>query len=183
MYVTLNGARTQPTRWRALALALVISYVIMTAGFCFTLGVVSTRLVIETQGQSYALPGTNTTIPVDEWPYRLREDVLLTSVCTATYLATTLLSLCYIAQAPQRYLPFTIHLLWLFFPFGACLISVARYHQLDEAARALWDTVSPTFRDLYYLESQVLGVTAVALGASFASLHSKVKAFFTNDHQ
>lgn len=179
MYTALDAPRRK--RWRALALTVVISYVTMTAGFCFTLGVVSTRLVLETQGKSYALPGTNATVPVDDWPYQLREDALLTSMCAGTYIALELISLCYIAQATRRYLPFTLHLLWLLFPFGACMIGVARYNHLDEAARAMWDTVSPTFRDLYYLECQVLGVVAVALAGSFASLHPKVKAYFEND--
>lgn len=181
MYVRLNASHPQQGRCRAFALAVVVSYVIITFGFCFTLCVVSTRLVIETQGKSYVLPGTNVTIPVDEWPYHLREDVLLTSVCTATYVVLACLSWCVIVQAPQRYLPVMISFLWLLLPFVACSVGVARYDALDEAARALWDTVSPTFRNLYYLECQVLGVVAVALGGSFASLHPKVKAYFEQD--
>ncbi len=182
MYFALNTPHTSQKRWQILALSIVLSYVIMTFGFCFTLCVVSSRLALETRDKSYVLPGTNATVPVDEWPYHLRTDVVITSTCTILYLVFSVSSVCYIAQSTRRYVPFTFHLVWLLFPFVACANGVGQYHRLDEASRVLWDTVSPDFRNLFYLECEVLGVTAVALLGFLASFHPQVKHFFEADH-
>lgn len=178
-YIILNSRPVQ-NRWRTFFLTIIILYVIMNFAFCFALCVVTTRLGIETKGKSYELPGTNTTIPIDDWPYRLREDVMFTSLCSGTYVILAILSTFYIVQAPRKYIPFTINLLWLVIPFCACLVSVSRYSNLNEDARDMWDTVSHTFRDLYYMEYQVLGVTAVSLISTIISLHPKVRLYFTD---